>query len=626
MMFATLLSKSSARESGFCRLWLLAILLLLCCSGCKNSAGATCQGCHAGLELVSNNHPDCVSCHGGDPTASDKERSHRGMLGPGNPSDPAHWEQSCGRCHAYQWTRVKSSLMTTNRGMIHNIMTTWEGPEAEPLAAQAMTGFAADGTPLDLQGIANVDHLSAELYRKFCSLCHVGRKSTDVYAASHASGCAACHFPYNEVATYQGSDPTVKGKWGYSASHEMAILPENKVCSRCHNRSGRIALTYEGLNDGNNGLVPSRDGLPGPEMISGARNITHIAPDIHHAQGMECIDCHTSREIMGDGYSYRNMYQQTEVRCEDCHGGAQRRPLTARIVRENDEVLRESRNYPQPYLIGSEMVLTAKGRSYSNVALMDGQVQVQGKRKGKQHLSKVITGTPEHTIVGHERLACTSCHSQSVAQCYGCHTSYDQSQLSEDFILGRKTPGLFSETEDLRQLYPFPLAFDQRGEIAPVTPGCQTFVSVLDSSGQPVRQEEVSLFQGKRQFRFAPFFGHSVGAKALTCESCHSDPRFLGFGQQVALMDGSLEPLVPCERNPDNPLDGFLRLEQGQLAALGAITREQSRPFRASEIKKIWQVNLCLLCHDNPKDPIYQSKLDVTKLADCLDRTAAEPR
>lgn len=548
------------------------------------------------------------------------------MLGPRNPSAPQYWDKSCGQCHALQLARVKSNLMTTNAGMIRNIMATWEGAGEPDFAAFALETHAADGSPLQLHDIGQVRHLSGELYRKFCSLCHVARESNQVYGAGHAAGCAACHFPYNAVSTYQGEDRTVRGKHGYSDTHAMASLPPNQVCANCHNRSGRIALAYEGFNDGNNGLVPSQDGLPGPRMISGARNVTRIAADIHHVKGLECIDCHTSREVMGDGYAYRNMYLQTETTCESCHGSATRAPETVRIGRENQDALRESRSYPRPVVLGQQLVLTDKQRPYSNLFVEDGKILLQSKRKGKLHESKVITGTPEHTIVGHERLACSSCHSQSVAQCYGCHTQYDQSQPGMDFILGRETPGRFSETEDLRRLYPFPLAFDQRGQIAPVTPGCQTFVSVVDHQGRQVLSEAVSSFQGKRQFRFAPFFGHSVGARALPCQSCHSDPGFLGFGQQVVLDEGTLEPQILCEKNPANPLDGFLRLEQGRLVALGAITRENSRPLAAAEIKRIWQVNLCLVCHADPKDPIYQRKLDVSKLADCLARPAPGSR
>ena len=65
-------------------------------------------------------------------------------------------------------------------------------------------------------------------------------------------------------------------------------------------------------------------------------------------------------------------------------------------------------------------------------------------------------------------------------QCYGCHTAYDKRKQGWDFVQGRETAGEFSETEDYRTLYPFPLALDGHGRVAPVTPGCQTFVTVIE--------------------------------------------------------------------------------------------------------------------------------------------------
>jgi len=122
----------------------------------------------------------------------------------------------------------------------------------------------------------------------------------------------------------------------------MDPLPQNEACFRCHNRSGRIALTYQGLVDGNNALVPTVSGLPGPRMISEVRNVHSIKPDIHHEKGMECIDCHTSREIMGEGYTYTTMNHQLEVTCEDCHGTAKDLPNSRPIAREDDPPLKES--------------------------------------------------------------------------------------------------------------------------------------------------------------------------------------------------------------------------------------------------------------------------------------------
>ena len=596
--------------------------------GCHHSSsgdGSTCANCHHDLELVSESHIECVSCHGGDPDNPDQDASHLEMFGPKNPSDSKFWDQTCGKCHLYQLTRVKAALMYTNTGMIKNIQATWEGEDNHLYGTRGEAVSDVNGESLVLKDVAELDNLSGELYRKFCSLCHVGSESVHSWSSSHGSGCGACHFPHNENATYQGNDKTVQGKWPHSASHKMENLPNNDVCVRCHNRSGRIALSYEGQNDGNNALVPTRDGEPGPDIISDERSVTRIQADIHHEKGLECIDCHTSRDIMGDGYAYKNMYLQTEITCEDCHGSSRKAPQVATIQRENDEALRESSHYPRQMRQGDKMVLTAKRRKYSNVFLEKGKIWLQGKRDGKLHESKVITGTPEHNIAGHEQLECYACHSRSVVQCYGCHTKYDQTRMGMDFIKETQTPGQFSETEDYRMLYPFPLAINQRGKVSTVTPGCQTFVTVIDASGETALDEYVAVFKERQQLRFAPFFGHNTGTRAIGCSECHANPAFLGFGQHVVTED-SFEATLLCEKTEDKPLDGFLTLNNGKVKNFSAVTRKGSRSLSALEIKKILSVNLCLVCHADPKDKIYQKELNYNVLDDCIKRSAAGQR
>jgi hypothetical protein len=230
-----------------------------------------------------------------------------------------------------------------------------------------------------------------------------------------------------------------------------------------------------------------------------------------------------------------------------------------------------------------------------------------------------VTGTPEHQIAGHERMACASCHSRTVVQCYGCHTQYDRRRAGWDFVKGRETEGEFSETEDHRRLYPFPLALDDRGRISPVTPGCQTFVTVVDPDGTRSRDEWVASYKGKPQLRFAPFYGHSTGRTAVGCTECHGNPTFLGFGQHV-IERGAIRATLLCEKNPAKPLDGFLAMERGRVVAHAAVTRKGARPLQHDEVRRALAVNLCLVCHDEGKDPIYRSRLRYDALDDELHR------
>ncbi|MBV5339163.1 MAG: cytochrome C, partial [Deltaproteobacteria bacterium] len=345
---------------------LLLLCLLVFLSGCqRGTKESSCVSCHKGIEHVSKTHGDCVSCHGGKPLEKVKEKAHQGVFGIGNPEYMGRWENGCAPCHRYQFERMQSNLMYTAAGIIRNTQLTWEGEDGNSYTDYGEKQFDADGKPFLPKPLAELDNISGELSRKGCAQCHLRRQITHVYGANHASGCAACHFPWNNEGVYAGNDKTMKGKAGHSATHTMSSLPDTQVCSRCHNRSGRIAYSYQGLYDGNNGFVPTLRGEGGPVKAGSGRNLTHITADVHFAAGMECIDCHTSRDVMGDGFAYRNMYLQTEVACEDCHGGAKDVPRYREITRENEEALRESRNYKRPASYGMKMIQTSKGRNYS---------------------------------------------------------------------------------------------------------------------------------------------------------------------------------------------------------------------------------------------------------------------
>jgi hypothetical protein len=204
-------------------------------------------------------------------------------------------------------------------------------------------------------------------------------------------------------------------------------------------------------------------------------------------------------------------------------------------------------------------------------------------------------------------------------QCYGCHTRYDRGSRGWDFIQGRETPGEFSETEDHRRLYPFPLAVNGRGRLSPVTPGCQTFVTVVEEDGTVFKEGWVARYKGKPQLRFAPFYGHNTGRRAVGCAECHGNPAFLGFGQHL-IEEGSVRATLLCEKNPGKPLDGFVAMERGRVVPHAAITVAGGRALQHDEVRRVFAVNLCLVCHDQAKDPIYRSKLHYDALDDALHR------
>jgi hypothetical protein len=168
-------------------------------------------------------------------------------------------------------------------------------------------------------------------------------------------------------------------------------------------------------------------------------------------------------------------------------------------------------------------------------------------------------------------------------------------------------------------LYPFPLALNQRGRISPVTPGCQTFITVAEEDGSLSKSEYVSKFKGKQQLRFAPFYSHNTGKKTLGCVECHANPAFLGFGQHI-VEGSSIKGTLICERSDNKPLDGFMTMTNGRINSFSAISRENARPLNGTEVKRTLSVNLCLPCHGKANDPIYRKGLNLRALDDALHR------
>ena len=104
-------------------------------------------------------------------------------------------------------------------------------------------------------------------------------------ARCHARTCDSCHAA------------KVDGRPVYST----AMARDPKVCSGCHGIESLTALE---------------------------KNPNDPAGDVHFKKGMKCLDCHTAREIHGDGTAYVSFQQEgaMDVSCAKCHTDLSRCP------------------------------------------------------------------------------------------------------------------------------------------------------------------------------------------------------------------------------------------------------------------------------------------------------------
>lgn len=673
------------------RLWFSVLTLALAVAVCPDSGGTfsldagvhrsawqprmqtadsgpeSCLHCHQGIEAAGASHPlamGCTACHGGDPSARTREAAHATLIydpdagtGKRNPSALKVVHLSCGQaqCHAgfsdpsLNWAdHVRKSPMGTLAGMIAGLRFQWSGQtgrdakfgiypvedddgqtpgEAGAVKRLARLPYFGEKTvprnPPDPQSGGPVTlsrHFADYLLRDTCFQCHLDAPAPKgVY---RSQGCAACHYRYNAQGTYEGADPTIpKDQPGHPASHAMTVLPTPAVCVQCHRQFQQEPAP-----------LASVEAAPGDHGLRFAGAGTPLE-DVHLAKGMECIDCHTAFDVMGDGNIYSRQHQAVEIRCETCHGTESKYPETAVIQDESDPAVRWSRHY-QGFRnkVGDEMVLTAKGHKMSNVKKIGKQYVMFGKRTGKRfEIPQTAWKRKLHTLSGHPgKLECTACHSQWVPQCQGCHITYDAAAYQQ----GRDP---WNSGRSRHTSWPRPrLMMGPRGKVAPVLAQPPRTLTVLDAQGHPlpVINENGDQEGEYNEWQFTNPLGysgsglmyaaqpHSVRKTVRSCAGCHLSPETLGLGEGELVI----------KRSSSGEYDEYnflvltdIKTLKSELGPGAAVTirgqpvagtgQNGARPLNQSELNRILRAGNCIPCHDRYDDPVYQNMYESYQFA-----------
>jgi hypothetical protein len=525
-----------------------------------------CLFCHKEEKLDAAHDPrviGCASCHLGDAMAIDKTKAHAGMVM--NPGDLRVVEKTCGveGCHPTDVQKVKNSLMATNRGIIGTLLFYWGES-------------ASQNTDLTVEKLlaGHQNSLALDYYRKLCATCHLWKQKNDLPGApdffnEKGGGCSACHFVMpegRERKAVTGFDDAAKSE--KAKVHPLVIKKVQDVnCIRCHNRSGRIGISYTGVFESEGYGTPYEKGGLSAKQLPGARFYLEIAEDVHHKKGLACIDCHTRNEIMGDGVSYAHYEEQVEISCEMCHS--------------------------------ADPGKTRKGNPVKSIAQKEGQWQLTAKLNEKVHpLQPPKPGVCDFS--GHKRISCEACHSTWVPQCYGCHAKRDAAQTHLDKLTLKETPGMWEEGRSYIR-YEKPMLAVWKDEVVIVTPGCQDIVTLVDEKG--------NVDGGFNRFTMAAINPHTTQAKGRTCADCHTSTKVVGLGEgTVTEKDGkwTFEPLdqgVDTFAGKTVGFDAFVTIDGKQLQNG---SRPDLRPFNGVELRRILRVGLCIECHTEYSDPAWK--------------------
>ncbi|HBI15517.1 MAG TPA: amino acid ABC transporter substrate-binding protein [Desulfobulbaceae bacterium] len=508
----------------------------------------------------------CSPCHLGNVMTVDKEKAHRGMVL--NPGDLRVVERTCGieGCHPADPHKVKNSLMATNRGILATLLYYWGEADSQNGDYSVEQLLASGETSLAL-----------DYFRKLCATCHLWKKKYEpadapVFFQEKGGGCSACHFALPDGASLSttlsfATTDYVPDKDKKKPHPQIIKKIHEDNCIRCHNRSGRIGLSYVGVFEAEGYGTPYEQGGLSSKQLPGDRFYLEVAEDVHHQKGMSCIDCHTRDEIMGDGTSYAHYEEQLEISCEMCHS-------------------------PQP---GT----TRKNKPVNNIIKKDDRYILVGKNDGKERPLN-LPKPDACAYPGHKRMTCESCHSTWVPQCYGCHVKRDARETHLDKLTLEETEGWWEEGRSYIR-YEKPMLAVWGEEIVIVTPGCQDVVTLVDKEGK--------VSGGFNRFTMASINPHTTQTKGRTCEECHASPKTVGLGEGTVSKEDGQWRFAPVDQGIDTVegrtvgLDTYVTMD-GEALQHGS--RPEVRPFNGEELKRILRIGLCLQCHKDIRDPAYR--------------------
>jgi len=545
-----------------------------------------CMSCHHTLSDPGKSHSlkafGCASCHLGNPYSLDKKRAHAGMVK--NPGDLRIVERTCGKpsCHPGIVSRVKRSVMATNRGILNSIQNHWVPHEALNVSVRDLLGPSPPG------------NLAVDHYRKMCGGCHLWKKRGDREGeiGRRGGGCSDCHIPDSSLPVKTSEE---------SQRHPVITIHiPSANCIKCHNRSARIGLSYMGRFESAGYGTPYEGKRLSSRRLSGRRFFLHVNADVHFRKaGMSCIDCHTGTGLMGDGKEYDFMDKQVDITCRACH-----RPAFRKITNPDSVAfILFSANKQVPRSQGN-IGFTKKGTPVYNLQLQGGKPIFFRKRDGRPLTLDTDSGKkPYHMLPGHERLSCQSCHSPWMPQCYGCHITYKSNETQRDWLPEKMSKGRWMEARSYIRFLKPALGLRNGSMVYPISP-CQVFLPhFLTKNGH-------SKDIPSKIFTVSAFDPHTSTLESRECRDCHGDPKTLGLGEGILWKEkGKWEYRPTYDSAASNlgisfPLDGLMSEEQKESKTNAS---RKTRPFIKSERDHILAVNACLGCHNRYDDKIYQN-------------------
>jgi len=510
-----------------------------------------------------------------------------------------------------------------------------------------------------------------------CSACHIPYGNEGIYEGGDKTIDTKenGHLLVHMMQSSREAKVEVNGKQ-FSGLH-----PE--TCNSCHNRGKRIGPSYVGLMEQPYGSPITEGG--GSQPKSHGKRYSHIKSDLHFEAGMTCQDCHTSIDMHGDGNIAGTTLAVVEVECGDCHGTNTAYPWELEIgygekfgietpdgPRGLDQTLPNWMTYGTVYDVEGGYLLSTRGNPLGNVVKKKGVNEVvahlasgkdlmvpllKEKHVNDSWKSKEGKVSMDSVQAHMDNLECYACHADWAPQCYGCHVKvdYTKGKSKIDWIAsgsthtkggetlesvlgtkGAKQMGKASETRSYLRWEDPILGINGEGLVTPIIPGCQVTFTVIGPDGKTlILNKQAQVPDGPNGTMVAgtdmsPVQPHTTGRKARTCESCHSNPKTLGYGIQDGQFFKGYEKDQYVGLQDLRTGDFVAKNKKAQMAAIPGMTYDWSQvvtrdgkqlqtvgshwpasgPLPQDMRVKMERTGVCMGCHQHMSDEKLWGKLN----------------
>ncbi|MEA1013010.1 hypothetical protein SH593_00360 [Sphingosinicella sp. LY1275] len=277
--------------------------------------------------------------------------------------------------------------------------------------------------------------------------------------------------------------------------------------------------------------------------------------DIHAEKGMQCADCHFSRDSHGTGFLYGEVANAVEIGCKDCHGTAKdypnlltsgpaappkgtnlallrnedgRRRLEWMVADDGRRVLVQ-RSIVDPALEWEvSLVKDSVDRTHPRFNMKSARAKLMAKAGAETGQFAFGPGVAEQDLAHKpDEMACFTCHLSWTTSCAGCHLPVEANwKTTSHKYEGMETRNFATYNPQVAREDMFQLGRHQTTKGNIIAPIRSTSALILSSTN--INRERIYVQQppisaaGFSSQAFAPHFPHTVRrTETKQCSDCH---------------------------------------------------------------------------------------------------------